>query len=626
MTIILAAVAWLLTYLLHSTVFLLGAAALAALGAVRSAEARDTLWKVAMVGGALTATAQTGLRLQPRMGHVALATEAKAPRVDIAQVRTVRPAPAESTPSGVAFASAIAQHQFADLPAPRPERSVRPVVSGLSIGWPTLLLGVWLLVAAVLCARLALTRLRLSRRLQGRRTLSDGALFDALAELARSAGVAAPRLSSCDRLRVPIAFSNEICVPERVAAQLSAAEQRAVLAHELGHIVRRDPAWLAFACTLENLCFLQPLNRLARRRLREVSEYLCDDWAARQAGGLVLASCLARVAEWMQGEPSVVGVAGMAGRCSELVSRVERLLAGSAPARPARLLIRALAGVVALAAVAWSVPGVAAEDVSDARLAPSPALEQLGYLAPVAQGQAWGEVRDDGRMIEFLPGFSARFTGQGRLGFRQYGRAIVLADGYRLIVAGRPVQGPVDLCESMGPFRIEGPSGGWDIEPMRVVGAPRYADSGRAEDFATATTRAALRAASAGIAAERAALAEAEAENDAATDAALGGEADAAIDTLVQLWVRDPEAVRRAAHRIARNYDQQLRPQFESLGVQLGRDLAPQLQRLTDHVGRDLAPEFARLGAALGATIVQSLDELPVSPSAPKHLKRPDKD
>ncbi len=625
MTIILAAVAWLLTYLLHSTLFLLGAAALSALGLVRSAAARDTLWKVALLGGVLTATTQTVLRLQPRMGHVALAVESDAPRVDVAQVRTIRPTAAESTPSGASFATAIAQRDIGEIPPLPPARTFRRVLSGVSIGWPAMLLNLWLLGAAAFGARLLWTRLHLARRLKGRRVLTAGLLWSELQDLCDRAGVPVPRLTVSDRLKGPIAFGGEICIPERVPAQLTAAEQRAVLAHELGHIVRRDPAWLTFAACLESVCCVQPLNRLARRRMREASEYLCDDWAAERTGGLVLARCLARVAEWMQGEPAATSVASMAGRCSELVSRVERLLEGAAPARPARLLIRASAGLLALATVAWAVPGVAAEDIGDAREVASVEADDAAFVTPLVQGTTWGEVRDDGRMIVFLPGFSARLSGQGRIGFRQYGRAIVLADGYSLRVGGEAVTGSLDLSESMGPFRIDGPDGGWDIVPVRLAGAPRYFDSGAAAALAGRATEEAVRAAAQGLTAEHIETA-AQTEADAATDAALDGEVDAAIDTLVQLWVRDPDAVRRAARRIARTYDRDLRPQFESLGVQLGRKLAPQLQRLTNRAGRDLTPEFQRMGAALGASIVESLGNFSDDgPSSPKRMKLPTK-
>ena len=114
--------------------------------------------------------------------------------------------------------------------------------------------------------------------------------------------------------------------------ELTPAEQRAVLAHELGHLVRRDPSWLALAVVVENLFFLQPLNRLARGRIQESAEYLCDDWAVEQTGGsLTLARCLAEVASWIQASRRAVPVSGMAENRSHLVERVRRLLDGAEP-------------------------------------------------------------------------------------------------------------------------------------------------------------------------------------------------------------------------------------------------------------------------------------------------------
>lgn len=72
MAILLSVVAWLLTYLLHSTILLGGACVLCAFGVVRSNAARDTLWKVAFVGGLLTATVQLALRVEPYAGHALL--------------------------------------------------------------------------------------------------------------------------------------------------------------------------------------------------------------------------------------------------------------------------------------------------------------------------------------------------------------------------------------------------------------------------------------------------------------------------------------------------------------------------------------------------------------------------
>ena len=52
--------AWLLTFLVHSTVLLCGVWLVTRWGWVRSHAWKETLWKAALVGGLVTATAQTG--------------------------------------------------------------------------------------------------------------------------------------------------------------------------------------------------------------------------------------------------------------------------------------------------------------------------------------------------------------------------------------------------------------------------------------------------------------------------------------------------------------------------------------------------------------------------------------
>lgn len=636
MTLILAAVAWLLTYLLHSTVLMLGALALATLGIVRSHAARDTLWKVALIGGVVTATTQVALQVRPFAGHVALSSHPESAFVDVSGVRDVHP----SLPSLPSLPSASESDRFAAAIAgpAAPARQVRSIVRDLHISWPAILLNFWFIGALGFGARLLWTRIALMRALRGRRELDDEhALTHMLDSLSRSAGVRAPRLTVSPRLSGPIAFGREICLPERVLTHLDAAGQRAVLAHELGHVVRRDPAWLMVALTIESLLYLQPLNRFVRRRLRAASEYLCDDWAAERTGGIILARCLAEVAGWVKAEPAPAVAPGMAGHCSHLVSRVERLLEGNMTTRPTRWILRAGAGVLALGLVAWSVPGVAAEDLNDvAALSDADdvyaeaanSVATWGKPATSWKGEAsdsgsWGVVRDEGRLIVFAPGYTARLSGHGRLGFRQWGRAIAIPDGYQIRVNGEPAEDDQVLCAESRVRLVEsGGDGVWELMPVRQGGAvAEHGEHGHDQAVFTLNrsadeiARAALTisqnvSVNADVQLRNAAV---RVEQEAARDQAYDGAADAAIDTLLQLWARDPEAVRRAARRIARTYDHELRPQFESLGVEVGRELAPQLQRLTDRVGRDLTPEFARLGAELGLSIVSALGESPES-------------
>jgi hypothetical protein len=178
----------------------------------------------------------------------------------------------------------------------------------------------------------------------------------------------------------------EICVPVRALRDLSASQQEAMLGHELGHAIRRDPAWLGLCWMLERVLLVQPLNRVARARLQQNAEMLCDDWAVHLTGRhLSLASCLTEVARWVVGAPPMspgLPAPGMAG--APLTRRVERLLA----APPREVVHRErwwlALGLAGLAAVTGAAPGFAAtllgasepepaaEPHEDARDAPTP--------------------------------------------------------------------------------------------------------------------------------------------------------------------------------------------------------------------------------------------------------------
>ena len=75
-TIMKTALAWLLTYAIHSTL-LLGLAWVVTRREMLSAYRRDFIWKLALVGAVVTASAQLGLGVRP-MGSFALRNPAAA--------------------------------------------------------------------------------------------------------------------------------------------------------------------------------------------------------------------------------------------------------------------------------------------------------------------------------------------------------------------------------------------------------------------------------------------------------------------------------------------------------------------------------------------------------------------
>jgi len=348
---------WLLTYLLHGTLLLLAAFLIVRLLPRSAAAFQEALWRTALFGGLVTATVQLGLSgsTQTPVG-VAPAT---ASRVDAraAEPFELRP----DTPH------ADRQPRAAVRPAAAPSSQAPVADAGTSapavgLGWAAALAGVWALSMLLFVARDLRTRRRLNSRIAARVPLASGPMRETLDGLCWRAGLCrSVRLTSLEGLPSPIALGirhPEIVVPTRALEELSPIQQEVMLAHELAHHVRRDPLWLALGRGIEALFFFQPLNRLARRHLKDTAEMLADGWAVQQTGnGRALAECLTVVARWMVGEQQTLPATAMAGRGSILHRRVERLLdrpQGSADKRGALRL----AAVLPVALVAVLAPAV----------------------------------------------------------------------------------------------------------------------------------------------------------------------------------------------------------------------------------------------------------------------------
>ena len=356
--LIAAAGSWLLTYLLHSTL-LLGAAWLATRRLIQAPAVRDLLWKAALLGGVVTASLQAGLGFEPLGGALALKLEAArapsaphaaTPMPDLIQGFIPPPAPA---PSSAPVARGVGESSQRAAVAPKAE------VTESHTDWLPLALSVWGTIAGMLCGLYLIQRARAMRRIGPRRQVSDATLLDMLEGLRRVGNVRREiRLTSADGLASPVALgASEIALPEAALTDLEPDQQRSMLAHELAHLERRDPTWLTLGCLMERAFFFQPLNRLARVRLQEAAEYLCDDWAVRRTGsGVSLATCLVKVAEWID-PPHPIPMAGMAEHRSQLVTRIHRLIEGRAMSATPRS-IWFLAGAVALIGVtAVAAPG-----------------------------------------------------------------------------------------------------------------------------------------------------------------------------------------------------------------------------------------------------------------------------
>jgi beta-lactamase regulating signal transducer with metallopeptidase domain len=329
--------AWTVTYLVHSTLFVV-VAALAARW-IRSASARDTLWKLALGGALVTATLQSSLPMEHLL-------PARAPR----RITVAMPF-AIATPEPATTALETAQSQT--RPAQPQTSSATPAPHQ---SFP-LLPALWTSIALLLLGRILLGRARFLRTVGDRIELVAGPERELLDRLSGVALRARPvRLTESRAIQSPIAMIGwEIVIPAGVFPRLSDEQRETILAHELAHLLRRDPLWLTIAEVIKAVLFFQPLNWLVQTKMKETAEFLCDDAAVLQTGnGKALAETLAELAA--HAVPTTPAVAAMAEGGSNLIARVTRVLRSARPDRPLRLHVHAALAFGSLALMAFFAP------------------------------------------------------------------------------------------------------------------------------------------------------------------------------------------------------------------------------------------------------------------------------
>jgi beta-lactamase regulating signal transducer with metallopeptidase domain len=359
------ALSWMLTYLIHSTILVLSVwlicRGIKPLAKRIGPSGENLGWKLALVGAFVSASVQVAAGVSPVLGALELEAGPKvverAPALESQPHRVLRTRPVIVDESEVVMLGA--GPGVVEATGPSASEAIETEPAPL---WPKLIVGAWLLGAVIALARLGGSVVALRRKLADRRAVIEDPVLESFLTLCRDVDIRRKiRLTASPSISSPIAlWRSEIVIPQRAVEELSPAAMRSVLAHEIAHLERRDPHWLALAAVIEALCFFQPLNRLARRGMQESAELLCDDWAiARTGDGVQFAKSLAELASWNAAAPMSVLVAGMLGE-RPLVRRVERALDGDPRrlasddgSRPTRVLL----GLGTLAALIMVAPG-----------------------------------------------------------------------------------------------------------------------------------------------------------------------------------------------------------------------------------------------------------------------------
>ncbi len=375
---------WLVTYAVHSTL-LLGTAWLAVrlLGRWRL-DLQEAIWRTALLGGLLTATLQLVSGVASISGSLPLLASpgpeqaldspvATFPGNDV--VQTSRDGRQDTRATGAQLSSVA----FTVPVAPASSGSTATPALYRSLPWQEVLLLLWLVGSVLAAGRLLSSWRRLQRLRRSGRAMPVGRL---LRRLATRIGVQKPvRVSISEAISSPFAtgvWRLEICLPAGAVDHIPAEQCAGLLAHELAHLVRCDPAWQVVLRVIRGVFFFQPLNRLAAARLEEAAECLCDDLAVARTGNRVgLARCLVHFAEdFAAGRP--LPAAAAVPRTSSLARRVERILRGeSSGSMSMRALSILFVGVLAVATVL--LPTVSSSDSAHAGVVVSPGADAASF-------------------------------------------------------------------------------------------------------------------------------------------------------------------------------------------------------------------------------------------------------
>ena len=240
----------------------------------------------------------------------------------------------------------------------------------------------WLAGIVFLMLQVFIQHILFFRRIKERKLINHPTVFTIFQAIQTKAKTMVSfQLTSTSFLDSPMVIrGREICIPEKAIQTLEEKQLEGMIAHELAHIVRKDYYWTWFIILIDTVFFFQPLHKLVKKKIHTTNELLCDAWAAQTTGNsLALAQCLVTIAEWMSPkQPNYQLVAGMALKPSELSNRITQLINSPDMKKQRFHFFRAnLPLVVILAFVLLGLPGFSFTTI--------PFLEQIGIAMEEAE-------------------------------------------------------------------------------------------------------------------------------------------------------------------------------------------------------------------------------------------------
>jgi WD40 repeat protein/beta-lactamase regulating signal transducer with metallopeptidase domain len=275
------------------------------------------------------------------------------------------PGSPKSTP--VAYAPGSPVEALVELRATEEMAAQLPAASAESNGIGSFLAVVWLLGAGTCLARVLLYAARFAGLLAAARP-APADLQEQAREIARHMGMKrCPAVWLIPGSLPPMVWGvgpARILFPVRLLDRLGSDERASLLAHELGHVARRDHVvrWLELA--VATVYWWYPLVWWARRQMHEREEECCDAWAAGAVSARVYASAILEAVDFLaESRPHVPSVACPLAAAQALRQRLVLVMTRQTPpglSGPLRMAVLAL-----FVAVAPLLPVLASADQSE---------------------------------------------------------------------------------------------------------------------------------------------------------------------------------------------------------------------------------------------------------------------
>lgn len=398
-----------LKFMIASTALLGGVWLLEKLGVINSPDISETAWKAAIIASFV---ALLPISLLPSKLVIPVGDAFVTPERNVMTSPPSAPQPASMTqPRDTSVETNVAfqeprqesvrteQTQGATDPREAATQFNNNDKAALTVEPDTILLAVWALLAAVALLALLVSYKRAVGSLGNRqRVPAEHHANQTLRALCEQVDIRhVPYLSRSSEINSPVCLPRrEICLPDWAFDDMEETALDSLIAHELAHMVRKDPIMMIVTQTLCRIFFFQPLFGLARRRLEDNAELAADEWAAThlstaKAVATALYTCAQKITEKRQLQWGLA----MAGDKSILKQRVERLLAAEGASFGAAGAAKRWGLGALLAAAVVSLPGIEFASATNGGHPPEPVDQVVAPLPAVKPLASVAQLSDD---------------------------------------------------------------------------------------------------------------------------------------------------------------------------------------------------------------------------------------